>query len=293
MMSGARARAQLSLLDGRETREGFGRVIQAVYPRATMRTTTGLRLHRGAIMPPPPSPAALPSPPTGSPSPQGVCVGLLPASRSTPRRHARPHPQELLPAARMPDAIPSLCAADHLWLQQLPRPPGRRGWRARGRAASFTRQAPPPSSSVARSSVSRGGEQHGLASRLLGRRADVSSPPARTSCPPTSSSATLAINRNAERRSSSATSTTKDVGLEGPSGCQRRPSLRGCQALPSRRERLRWTKRLSAWLYRSEEALSSTGGESPTRGGHAELGEDDAHISHRCSSLGSTTMPSR
>ena len=27
-----------------------------------------------------------------------------------------------LPAARMPDAIPSLCAADHLWLQQLPRP---------------------------------------------------------------------------------------------------------------------------------------------------------------------------
>jgi len=109
-----------------------------------------------------------------------------------------------------------------------------------------------------------------------GRRLS-SSTARRSSCDSTSTFTTAAASNG---RRSSCDSSSNDAAGTPPSVAKQRLAARrkfeakraeeedNARTIEKSWERLRWTKRLSAWLYRSEEALSST---HLPLSGHAEL----------------------
>lgn len=76
--AGARA---LSLLDGRETREGFGRLIRSVYPESDDEDDDGGCAFTEVRRAGPPASALLPSPPR--PAPPRACTSGCSTSQST------------------------------------------------------------------------------------------------------------------------------------------------------------------------------------------------------------------
>ena len=76
--AGARA---LSLLDGRETREGFGRLIRSVYPESDDEDDDGGCAFTEVRRAGPPASALLPSPPR--PPPPRACTSGCSTSQST------------------------------------------------------------------------------------------------------------------------------------------------------------------------------------------------------------------